>query len=387
MQQNWARDFARQSLYNSVSFTEKLLQEQEDETRAIDLLKMWQEYLSKNEPDYVVFVLVASGTSQLKSSHVFDDTFLLLFGNTADSEGVLQKPFCAKRSIQLAGSYQTTLEVDDGMLQSEIYPTNLIDFASVCYGIDHDATTKTNACVNGAFVEGQCKCQYGFRGDRCQYSDLAELDCSPGYAKMSTSWEPICDCPEPNGGRQYCGSPPCPGLCEQCSRRRGGNICGTFGIGQTFTRDVVLESPTFVFNELVTTSSPNREEVTTIKAATTTAVTANPIKDVNTCEYGYQMGGDCICHAGFSGQRCELGPLNVNCTWDRIEVAISPHYRQKVENYYVPNGSFHLCQSRESCKKENCDIFDSATHDQTGCGARVTKTRNTVTVSNNVFWK
>ena len=99
------------------------------------------------------------------------------------------------------------------------------------------------------------------------------------------------------------------------------------------------------------------------------------------------MGSDCICHAGFSGQRCELGPLNVNCTWDRIEVSISAHYRQKVSDYYVPDGTFHLCQSRESCKEENCAIFDSASHDQTGCGARVTQTRDTVTVSNNVFWK
>ena len=279
MQRDWARAFVRKSLYKSSSFGERTLQERPDETLAVDLLNRWQEYRNRHEVGYVVFVLVASETSQLKSSHLLDDTFLLLFGSTADN-AVLQKPFCAKKAVQLAGSYQTTLTVDYNMLESEAYPTNLMDFASVCYGIDHEASSMTSACVNGDYVENDCKCNYGFKGDRCQYSDLAELDCSPGFAKMSSSWEPICECPEPNGGRQYCGSPPCPGLCEQCSRRRGENICRVLGIEQTLAQDVILHGPTLILNDLSTTISPTDEVTTTTEEVTTTEAPEDAIEHI-----------------------------------------------------------------------------------------------------------
>ena len=237
------------------------------------------------------------------------------------------------------------------------------------------------------------KSRYGFTGSRCQFADLADLDCSPGYAMMSPHSEPVCHCPQPNGGRQYCGEAPCPGLCEYCSRRSSGDICGVVEIGLNLgldNQDITMESPNFKIVEKTTTTVTPTTEQTVAKPTTTTATATEEAPNVTTvtdCQNGKKVGSDCICDDGFTGRKCEIGPIYAGCNWDNIQINISDAYQAKIADYYVPGGSFHLCQTRQSCQRENCIIEKSKRHGNTECGAKITRTKSTTTVENNVFWK
>lgn len=361
------------SVYKAVTIEEHLLQRMHSRD-LIELLVTWQRFLTADTNSQSLMILVTANNSS-PADHITDqltDTFLITFkSNEEDATTVAKAYFCAGGSIKV-DAQQASLDVET--FAAGVFPTNVVDYAALCYNIEHETQSMITACANGNKVNGTCICDYGFTGDRCQFSDLADLDCSPGYALMTANSEPICHCPMPAGGRQYCGAAPCPGPCEYCSRRHSGDICGVIEIElEMIQSDVMQES----------------ESGTTVATTTVTqqASTVAPIKDVSSCKNGKQVGSDCICNDGFTGQNCEIGPLYIDCQWDNIRVNISDSYRTEIANYYVANGTFHLCQSRESCQLDNCQIDQSIGHGNTECGARVTRTKSTTTVENNVFWK
>jgi len=364
-QHDWSMSLIHRSVYKAVTVEEHLLQRMHSRD-LIELLVTWQRFLTSDTQSQSIVILVVAKTST-STSYITDqltDTFLISFKPNENT----QASFCAGGKIKL-NAQQTSLDADHYTFASDVFPTTLVDYVALCYNIDHETQSMIAACVNGNVVNETCICDYGFTGDRCQFSDLADLDCSPGYSLMNVNSEPICHCPLPAGGRQYCGAAPCPGQCEYCSRRHSGNICGVMGVElEMIQSDTSPDSATSVATTVTEKSS-----------------TVSPIK--TSCKNGRQVGSDCICVDGYTGQDCEIGPLYIDCQWENIRVNISHSYRSEIANYYVPNGSFHLCQSRESCQLENCQIEQSFVHGNTDCGARVTRTKSTTTVENNVFWK
>ena len=151
-----------------------------------------------------------------------------------------------------------------------------------------------------------------------------------------------------------------------------------------------MESPNFKIVEKTTTTVTPTTEQTVAKPTTTTATATEEAPNVTTvtdCQNGKKVGSDCICDDGFTGRKCEIGPIYAGCNWDNIQINISDAYQAKIADYYVPGGSFHLCQTRQSCQRENCIIEKSKRHGNTECGAKITRTKSTTTVENNVFWK
>ena len=150
-QHDWAMKLIRRSLYKASSTEEYVLQ-QRDMAEQIDLLVKWQDYLVSRS----IMILVATE----KSSPVgfindrLDDTFVIIFGT---ERAFPKSSFCAGRKIKLEEE-QTCLIVTEREVEEQVYPTNLVDFMSLCYDIDHETESMLVACVNGDLVNDKCIC-------------------------------------------------------------------------------------------------------------------------------------------------------------------------------------------------------------------------------------
>ena len=150
-QHDWAMKLIRRSMYKASSTEEYVLQ-QRDMAKQIDLLVKWQDYLVSRS----IMILVATE----KSSPVgfindrLDDTFVIIFGT---EQAYPKSSFCAGRKIKLEEE-QTCLIVTERQVEEQVYPTNVVDFMSLCYDIDHETESMLVACVNGDLVNDKCIC-------------------------------------------------------------------------------------------------------------------------------------------------------------------------------------------------------------------------------------
>ena len=389
----WLTEFIRKSLPENVSVSKQTLKVMQPE-RLFELLVQWKEVLYKNPGQKPLIILsvkedlydnqvTVPPEMQLKSDLV--DTFTVIFpssnleqlGQTSASLPI-ETTFCRSGSMKLNGLHQTRLFVTTEMLEQRTYPTNLVDYITFCSGLDYPVDDMTNACVNGYLVGEKCLCQFGFTGPRCQKSDLSDLNCHPGYAKLDVHGVPVCHCAIPQGGHQFCGEPPCPGPCEKCSRRHSGNVCG----------EALLETTIYLSPQNPVVNSQQFNIISTTKSTPAKSPLVNSVKQIGEdCgEFGDLIGKNCVCRNGYTGPYCDISPLELNCDWSTLTVTLPEHFKQQVENYYVPGGKFYLCQSEDECLHTRCEIESRLEHKQTDCGAKLSRKKSTVTVENNLFW-
>ena len=305
------------------------------------------------------------------------DTFVIKF-YSGEETSWFETTKCHQGSINFFNLNQNEIKIEN---LDPNYSSKLIDFISLCYDLN---TVKpaafANACGNGNLVNDTCFCEMGFRGDRCQFSNLAELDCSPGFSKFGKNQEAMCHCPTTTGGLKYCGVNPCGSSCLICARHRDGIKCD----------NTVIQSELFtdIFYEYGTSNAPLSPSQSTILEEV----------ELNCGKNGKLIGKSCTCLNGYFGEKCQLAPVTVNCEYNQVQVKLADSYPDYMANYYVPGGKFVSCQTASDCAKgcplsyetvdkESPKVNLVGTHAWEECGSILTKRHNTMAIENNIFWQ
>ena len=188
----------------------------------------WKRSIGRSSSNKIVIIVASRAYPDQTGLNLDDvrandavDTFIIKF-YSGNERSWFETSKCHKGSIDFLDYKQNEIRVQD----LTKYSTKLLDFMSLCYDVDtFGSTLFDNECANGNLINNTCFCNMGFRGKRCHFSNLAELDCYPGVAKFGKNYEAICHCPTTAGGLKYCGVNPCTGSCSICARHRDGTKC------------------------------------------------------------------------------------------------------------------------------------------------------------------
>ena len=159
------------------------------------------------------------------------------------------------------------------------------------------------------------------------------------------------------------------------------------------TRDETVETTTVEIGATSKTNIHTTSSSTTTTVGTTVATTdgiivhssqlgrqlepaaiETEITRIEECgKHGRRSGNSCICFDGYRGIQCQIPPIDLVCEKDKIQVKLSNEYNKYMEHYYLPNGTFFICQSEKLCTQKICPIKQNFNHTWSECGSILTR--------------